>query len=85
MISNLAVIPIVIPLIAAVFVAFFHKKLPFVRVFSLIATLINTVVVTYILYYVSQNGTVVLEAGDWVAPYGIVLVADMLEIGRAHV
>ncbi len=80
MISNLAVLPIVIPLIAGVLAALFHKKLKIVRIYSQVLTLINTVVVTYILLYVQQNGSVVLESGDWMAPFGIVLVADMLSL-----
>ncbi|SHN10251.1 multisubunit sodium/proton antiporter, MrpD subunit [Gracilibacillus kekensis] len=80
MISNLAVLPIVIPLIAGVLAALFHKKLKVVRIYSQVLTLINTAVVTYILFYVHQNGSVVLESGDWMAPFGIVLVADMLSV-----
>ncbi len=41
---------------------------------------INVLVTAGALWYVQQNGTVVLEAGDWMAPFGIVLVADMLSI-----
>ncbi|WP_040513057.1 Na+/H+ antiporter subunit D [Gracilibacillus halophilus] len=78
--SNLAVLPILIPLIAGIIAIFFHKKLPIVRVFSQVLTIINAGVVGYILWYVYQNGTIVLESGDWTAPYGIVLVADMLSM-----
>lgn len=80
MISNLAVLPILIPLIAGVLAVLFHKRLKFVRIYAQVVTLINTAVVTYILYYVHQNGSVILEAGDWVAPFGIVLVGDMLSM-----
>nr|WP_231710739.1 Na+/H+ antiporter subunit D [Gracilibacillus suaedae] len=80
MISNLAALPIVIPLIVGVLAALFHKKLKLVRVYAQVLTLINTGVVAYILFYVHQNGSVVLESGDWMAPFGIVLVADMLSM-----
>lgn len=80
MISNLAALPIVLPLIAGVLAALFHKKLKIVRIYAQVLTVINTGVVAYILYYVHQNGSVVLESGDWMAPFGIVLVADMLSI-----
>ncbi|MDX8045895.1 Na+/H+ antiporter subunit D [Gracilibacillus sp. S3-1-1] len=81
--SNLAALPIIIPLIAGVLAALFHKKLKVVRVFAQVLTVINTGVVAYILFYVHQNGTVILESGDWAAPFGIVLVADMLSLSLA--
>ncbi|UOQ86092.1 Na+/H+ antiporter subunit D [Gracilibacillus salinarum] len=80
MISNLAVLPIVIPLIAGVIAILIHRKLTIVRRFAQILTVVNTIVVAYVLFYVSQNGAVVLEAGDWMAPFGIVLVADLLSV-----
>ncbi|MFC4404044.1 Na+/H+ antiporter subunit D [Gracilibacillus xinjiangensis] len=76
--SNLAVLPIVIPLVAGILAIFFHKKLPIVRIFTQVVLAINLIVVSFLLWYVNQNGTVVLESGDWSAPFGIVLVADML-------
>ncbi|UOQ47362.1 Na+/H+ antiporter subunit D [Gracilibacillus caseinilyticus] len=80
MISNLAVLPIVIPLIAGVIAILINRKLTIVRRFAQILTAVNTIVVGYILFYVSQNGAVILEAGDWMAPFGIVLVADLLSV-----
>jgi multicomponent Na+:H+ antiporter subunit D len=80
MISNLVVLPIVIPLLAAVIAIFLHRKLPIVRIFTQVVIAINLCVVTFILFYVNQNGTVVLEAGDWVAPFGIVFVGDLLSL-----
>ncbi len=80
MMSNLAVLPIVIPLIAGVIVALFPKKRKAARIFSQILTIISTLVAAWVLYYVQQNGTVILEAGNWSAPYGIVLVADLLSM-----
>lgn len=80
MITNLAVLPIVIPLLAAIIASFFPKKLRVVRIFTQVMMVINVLVTAGALWYVQQNGTVVLEAGDWMAPFGIVLVADMLSI-----
>ncbi|MCP8616940.1 Na+/H+ antiporter subunit D [Salirhabdus salicampi] len=78
--SNLAVLPVVIPFLAGILATFFHKRITIVRVFSQIATIISLGVSLWITYYVSQYGTVVLEMGAWQAPYGIVFVADMLAI-----
>ncbi|MDC3415597.1 Na+/H+ antiporter subunit D [Aquibacillus salsiterrae] len=78
--SNLAVLPIVMPLIAGVLLAFFHNKLPLVRTLAKVLTIINFLVVLYVFYYVINNGSVVLETGGWIAPYGIILVADIFSI-----
>lgn len=77
---NLAVLPIVIPLLAGIIVAFFSKRIPLARGFTQIVTLLNTLLVMYIGWQVYTNGTIVLETGGWKAPYGIILVADPLAI-----
>ncbi|KGP73120.1 Na+/H+ antiporter subunit D [Pontibacillus yanchengensis] len=78
--SNLAVLPILIPLLAGIFSAFINKKTKMVRIFSILVSIINLIVVSYIGYTIFQNGSIILETGGWKAPYGIVLVADMLSI-----
>ncbi len=74
--SNLAVLPIITPLIAGIILAFFPKKLQWVRPLSKLFILINLVIAGLLLWVVFTDGTVILETGDWKAPYGIVLVAD---------
>ncbi|GGD04192.1 Na+/H+ antiporter subunit D [Pontibacillus salipaludis] len=76
--SNLAVLPILLPLLAGIIVAFFNTKLTAVRLFSRVVAILNLIVVSYIGWDVYQNGTIILETGGWKAPYGIVLVGDML-------
>ncbi len=80
MMSNLAVLPIIIPLVSGILLAFFHTKTPFVRHAAKLLSVISTGVAAYVFYYVLQNGTVTLETGGWEAPYGIVLVADLLAV-----
>ncbi|MRH43047.1 Na+/H+ antiporter subunit D [Aquibacillus halophilus] len=78
--SNLAVLPIVIPLISGILLALLHKKIQLVRVLAQLFTGINLVVAIYIMYVVQKNGSIILESGGWDAPYSIVLVADLLSI-----
>src|SRR5690625_4036513 len=78
--SNLAILPIILPLIAGVFAAFFNAKVHINRPLTKIFTLLNLGVATYITWYVIEHGTVILETGSWVAPYGIILVADPLAV-----
>ncbi|TRM12775.1 Na+/H+ antiporter subunit D [Lentibacillus cibarius] len=76
--NNLAVLPIIIPLISGIILAFFPKKLNLVRPLSKIFMLINLIIAGYLLWTVFSEGSVILETGGWKAPYGIVLVADKL-------
>ncbi|MFC4558890.1 Na+/H+ antiporter subunit D [Virgibacillus kekensis] len=78
--SNLAVLPIIIPLLSGIILAFFPKKLKAVRTLTKLFTIISLAVVSYTAWSVFNNGAIILETGGWAAPYGIVLVADSLAI-----
>ncbi|WP_407269516.1 Na+/H+ antiporter subunit D [Radiobacillus sp. PE A8.2] len=78
--SNLAVLPIALPLLFGIIVAFIHNRIKIVRTISKLFAIINLVVVSYIAYSVINDGSIILETGGWEAPYGIVLVADLLSI-----
>src|SRR5690625_2177935 len=78
--SNLAVLPIIIPLFAGNVLVFLNKRTAVVRSLSKIFALLNLIVVLYATYIVFTEGTIVLETGTWVAPYGIIFVADYLSI-----
>ncbi len=78
--SNLAVLPIIIPLLAGILVAFFHKKLTIARAISKIFILFNLAVAVYIAFIVFNSSSIILETGSWPAPYGIIFVADPLSI-----
>ncbi|UOR12239.1 Na+/H+ antiporter subunit D [Halobacillus amylolyticus] len=81
--SNLISLPIVLPLLAGIIVAFLANNKPLVRRVSQTLAVINLIVTGFVLYQVYQNGTIVLETGDWIAPYGIILVGDMLSVTLA--
>ncbi|MBB6454353.1 multicomponent Na+:H+ antiporter subunit D [Salirhabdus euzebyi] len=76
--SNLAIIPIIIPLLCGIIAIFFHKYVKAVRLFSQVMSIINLGVVLWIGWLVLQNGTITLATGGWEAPYGIIIVADPL-------
>lgn len=78
--SNLVILPIILPMITALVVALFRKGLLAVRTISILMTIVNLIVIGYTTYLVFHSGTLVLETGDWKAPYGIILVADKLSI-----
>ncbi|UOQ46310.1 Na+/H+ antiporter subunit D [Halobacillus salinarum] len=78
--SNLAALPIILPLLAGIVLAFFHKRIKLVRIVSQVTAVINLIVVAVIFWKVHTGGSIILETGDWTAPYGIILVADILSI-----
>ncbi|WP_096270656.1 Na+/H+ antiporter subunit D [Paucisalibacillus globulus] len=78
--SNLAVLPIIIPMLAGIIVAFTNKNVKITRFLSKLFSIISLLVAAYVTYEVFLNGSIILETGDWAAPYGIILVADQLSI-----
>lgn len=78
--SNLVIIPIIIPLLTGIFLVFIHKKLKAVRLLTQIMALINLGVSVYFVSVVFSQGNLVLEVGGWDAPFGIALVGDPLSV-----
>jgi multicomponent Na+:H+ antiporter subunit D len=76
--SNLAVLPILIPLVTGILLIFVNSNLKAARFITKLMTIVNLIVVSYIASLVFQNEAIVLETGDWAAPFGIILVADQL-------
>lgn len=76
--SNLAVLPILMPLLAGIILAFIHKKTTLSRNLSKVIAIVNLIIVGFVFLQVQQQGTIVLETGSWEAPFGIVLVGDLL-------
>src|SRR5690625_4642156 len=78
--SNLAVLPIVIPLLAGAIIALFNKYVNITRWLTKFFILLNLSLVSYVTYVVFTEGAIVLQTGSWIAPYGIIFVADSFAI-----
>src|SRR5690625_2745001 len=78
--TNLAILPIIIPLFAAIILAFTTKKVKLSRTLAKIFTIINLAFIGYITYEVFTKGSIILETGSWKAPFGIIFVADIFSI-----
>ncbi|WP_068674397.1 Na+/H+ antiporter subunit D [Oceanobacillus sp. Castelsardo] len=76
--SNLAVLPIILPLASAIILIFFNSNVKVSRFLTKIFTLIGVIVAGYITSETLFNGSIILETGSWVAPFGIILVVDTL-------
>lgn len=75
--NNIVILPILIPFIIGAILILFAKKHTVQRVISGVTAIGMLVISIYLAIYVYQNGITTLELGNWSAPFGIVLVADM--------
>lgn len=78
MMNNFVVLPLLIPLLAGLLTAFLKNNILLQRMLSLISIIFTTGVSLYLVHQVSIDGIQILEIGGWQAPFGIVLVIDML-------
>lgn len=76
--NNLVLLPLLIPLVSGLLMAVFRKNLSFQRFLSPVSFLATLAVSLYLVQLVFQEGIQILELGGWPAPFGIVLVIDML-------
>ncbi|HSL28401.1 MAG TPA: Na+/H+ antiporter subunit D, partial [Anaerolineales bacterium] len=73
----LLILPILIPMLTAILLVFFRYALRIQRLVSLIgagALLGSSIALVMDVY---QNGIQAAQMGNWPAPYGITLVADL--------
>ncbi|MBQ4798227.1 monovalent cation/H+ antiporter subunit D [Pseudoalteromonas sp. MMG006] len=80
MIQHLASLPILLPMLAAVILLLppCGKSLQIRRIASSIMAIITFITSVLLLLHVYDSGINVYAIGNWSAPFGIVLVADML-------
>ncbi|TWI56361.1 Na+/H+ antiporter subunit D [Halalkalibacter nanhaiisediminis] len=75
--NNLVILPVLIPLIVGSLLILFAKNHTLQRVISGFTAVGMLLIAFYLAGYVYQEGIIVLEMGNWTAPFGIVFVADM--------
>jgi len=79
--SNILLLPILIPVFTGALLILLVKKQTAMRVISGIASILTFISSIYLAVYIYNNGGIsVLELGSWPAPFGIVLVADLLSV-----
>jgi len=75
--NNLLVLPVLLPMVIAVFLMFFRKKVVLQRVVGLVGGIANVLIAGAVVLRVRSEGIQTLQLGGWEPPYGIVFVADM--------
>jgi len=76
--NNLVILPVLIPLLTGIILIFFSKKISLQKWISTISLITTVVIAAILVQTVFTNGIQTLQLGGWQAPFGIVLVADML-------
>lgn len=76
--NNIVILPIIIPLIAAMIMIIFRKHVVLQRFLSLAAILATGVTAAFLVNQVASSGIQVLHMGGWQPPFGISMVVDML-------
>lgn len=74
--NNIVILPIIIPLLVGIVLIFF-RNISLQKWISTIALIALTAVSGYLVSLISNDGVQTLQLGNWEAPYGITLVADM--------
>lgn len=74
--NNMIVFPMILPILAAIFLVFVRKHIVLQRWISVLAMLANVVVSIVILLQVQSEGILRLDFGGWDPPFGILFVAD---------
>lgn len=75
--NNLIIMPLVIPLLTGIILIFFNKRVYVQKWISGLASFAGIILSGIVVYTVRIDGIQTLSLGNWKAPYGIVLVADM--------
>lgn len=76
--NNLTILPVLLPLLTGIILLFFTKSIIIQRILSLLSSIIGIGIAGTLVYNVSAHGIIALAVGSWEAPFGIVIVADML-------
>lgn len=79
----LLTLPVVIPLLTAVACLFFLQRNRVVTVISSVGAVLSLVITALLMQQVLVDGTQAVAFGNWVAPFGIVFVADLLSAALA--
>ncbi|MEM6822208.1 MAG: Na+/H+ antiporter subunit D [Verrucomicrobiota bacterium] len=75
---NILILPILIPTLSAIACLFLRNRIQAQKMVSVVGLLSVLLISCAILWKVHEGSILVLTVGEWAAPYGIVLVSDIL-------
>lgn len=74
---SLILLPILIPLATFILLIFFRRSMAINQFFTIGSAIVQLLISLLILITVSDEGIIVTQLGNWPAPYGITIVADL--------
>lgn len=74
--NNIIVLPMIVPIMTAIFLVFLRDYIKLQRVISFITMLFVASITALMLYVVQTEGIMKLDFSGWLPPYGILFVAD---------
>ena len=80
MTQQIILYPLFLQIAISVILMFAWFRIGFQKVFSVIGSVASVGLAGWLFYYVWENGTQTIQAGNWEAPFGITFVADTLAV-----
>ena len=80
MTQQIILYPLFLQIAISVILMFAWFRIGFQKVFSVIGSVVSVGLAGWLFYYVWENGTQTIQAGNWEAPFGITFVADTLAV-----
>ena len=77
MMQNIITYPLICHMFFSILLMFFWKNIKIQKTLSVLGNCIALCIASFIFYKIYTDGTLVVNAGNWSAPYGIVFVGDM--------
>lgn len=77
MTPNFIIYPVLFQIVVAIVLMFFWRHTNFQRIISIIGSAIGLFLSAVLFSVIWENGTMAMQTGNWVAPFGITMVADI--------
>lgn len=78
--TNLLIMPVIVPLITAIILIFLRKQIMLQRIITLCTLAFVVIVTVVLLNVVLTDGIIRLDFSGWLPPYGILFVGDMFAL-----
>jgi multicomponent Na+:H+ antiporter subunit D len=78
--SNIIILPVALQLLVSIFLLLAWGKVRPQKIISVFGSALGVLLAIYLFYQVYAGGTMVMQAGNWKAPFGISFVADLFAI-----
>ncbi len=78
--NNIIVLPMIVPIITAIFLVFLRDYIKLQRIISFITMIFVTGISVVLLAVIQTEGIIKLDFSGWVPPFGILFVADSFSV-----